>query len=681
MSTKAERLLELFQGRTSEFAEGRAETDDRGRIKIAYHPAGRPLTLNDLERHIDGSGPVVGVYVLREDSHVKFASFDIDNQDLLAAEKLRRVASELGFPDAAMMIVDSGNKGYHLHFFFADWIPGRLARELLKKVCTAADIKEKDLELFPKQPELGQHSPYGNLIKLPLVVHPVSGRIAGIINARRVVPALKGAVEAIVGASVAPGGSEAPSAPPEASRAPVDASTAITEGGRNTWLTSMGGKLRRDGLAPVAIEQALLGLNQQCSPPLDDKEVRVIARSVSRYPAGEGDMRLQPPSSYVKTDGTAQLTAGEVAGIEMIGGARVYNLGEYQSGKAHAGTNWLIEEWLIRGQMFLTVGQEKLGKSTQAWHRIEAISTGQPYLGKFKAQQGRVLVMTEMSPDTIENLLSEDDIYPDLSLVSVLFLDEYDPRGRIKAITDAAAAKQPVYCLLDPLDECLGLDADGVWNPSSVANGIHALRDLMRSGLTVEGLFHYNKGGKVANSYKFTSSVDHIYELKGDKPSDLTLRYRGRTRAIPGVRQLTGSGNDGYEVRVLEGMPLGRPSKRQQSVSIWLADQPGAVTALAVAEGVGIDVEAAKQVLRRMVRRGTVTKPEEGLYILEPFRTPTPKTILKEGYKKESYKEVQEITYSPLSLPSILEGVRERYGSSSTVVLETGEIVKEPALA
>lgn len=55
-------------------------------------------------------------------------------------------------------------------------------------------------------------------------------------------------------------------------------------GGRNTALTSLAGTLRRRGLTEPVILASLLATNdEQCSPPLDPKEVEKIARSVASY--------------------------------------------------------------------------------------------------------------------------------------------------------------------------------------------------------------------------------------------------------------------------------------------------------------------------------------------------------------------------------------------------------------
>jgi putative DNA primase/helicase len=67
-----------------------------------------------------------------------------------------------------------------------------------------------------------------------------------------------------------------------AGAAPLPA--AIKEGMRNTWLASAAGTMRRRGFCEDAIAAALLIENRhRCVPPLDDREVRRIARSIDRY--------------------------------------------------------------------------------------------------------------------------------------------------------------------------------------------------------------------------------------------------------------------------------------------------------------------------------------------------------------------------------------------------------------
>jgi bifunctional DNA primase/polymerase-like protein/primase-like protein len=60
---------------------------------------------------------------------------------------------------------------------------------------------------------------------------------------------------------------------------------AIPQGARNSALASLAGTMRRAGMSEAAIAAALIADNRErCHPPLDEREVMAIAKSVSRYP-------------------------------------------------------------------------------------------------------------------------------------------------------------------------------------------------------------------------------------------------------------------------------------------------------------------------------------------------------------------------------------------------------------
>lgn len=63
----------------------------------------------------------------------------------------------------------------------------------------------------------------------------------------------------------------------------------ITEGGRNNNLSQLAGLLNRQGLGLAAIEKTLLTANSAFDPPLSEREVLDVAKSISRYPSGNGD--------------------------------------------------------------------------------------------------------------------------------------------------------------------------------------------------------------------------------------------------------------------------------------------------------------------------------------------------------------------------------------------------------
>lgn len=73
-------------------------------------------------------------------------------------------------------------------------------------------------------------------------------------------------------------------APPQALRSTNPIPKLIPEGMRNTWMASAAGAMRRKGFSEDAIFAALRIENvHRCIPPLDDRELARIARSIERY--------------------------------------------------------------------------------------------------------------------------------------------------------------------------------------------------------------------------------------------------------------------------------------------------------------------------------------------------------------------------------------------------------------
>lgn len=68
----------------------------------------------------------------------------------------------------------------------------------------------------------------------------------------------------------------------------------IPVGGRNDTLASMAGAMRRRGMSVEAMTAALLTENQRCAIPLEESEVRTIARSVGRYVPEEAPEETLP---------------------------------------------------------------------------------------------------------------------------------------------------------------------------------------------------------------------------------------------------------------------------------------------------------------------------------------------------------------------------------------------------
>lgn len=90
---------------------------------------------------------------------------------------------------------------------------------------------------------------------------------------------------------------------------------AILAGQRNASLASLAGTMRKRSMSAEAIEAALLEENRnRCNPPLPEDEVRRIAASVARYPAGgddEAGLRERAAKAGVTVEQARRLLQGE----------------------------------------------------------------------------------------------------------------------------------------------------------------------------------------------------------------------------------------------------------------------------------------------------------------------------------------------------------------------------------
>ncbi|MFZ4739416.1 MAG: CRISPR-associated primase-polymerase type A1 [Bradymonadia bacterium] len=164
-----------------------------------YEPVRAPLTGSVLREHLLGA-ITVGVYPLRMDNSVGFLAFDLDvspaarprmhtPQGHAALEAVVhgaavRVVEALAVDDVVGLIEDSGWKGRHVWVFFDGPVPAAAARRLADRVAArVGDLPaEVTVEVFPKQGRIAQDK-LGNLIKLPLGYHKVTGRRCPLLNA------------------------------------------------------------------------------------------------------------------------------------------------------------------------------------------------------------------------------------------------------------------------------------------------------------------------------------------------------------------------------------------------------------------------------------------------------------------------------------------------------------------
>lgn len=195
------RFLDLFDGREDHHAR---QWYDAARDRGGYSPVPAALGPAALRRHLDGR-QTLGVYLLRADDTVRFCVLDLDaRRTALAeaagqadrvqslAEALDAAGRELGAHltrlDLPWLYEDSGHKGRHLWMFFDSPVAAGTARDFGRAVlATAPELDDRlSIEFFPKQAHATGKG-LGNLVKLPLGVHRVSGRRALLLNSEGVV--------------------------------------------------------------------------------------------------------------------------------------------------------------------------------------------------------------------------------------------------------------------------------------------------------------------------------------------------------------------------------------------------------------------------------------------------------------------------------------------------------------
>ncbi|WP_051554454.1 CRISPR-associated primase-polymerase type A1 [Desulfobulbus elongatus] len=189
--------MTLFRGREDTFARQWANREEG---KQGYVPVQRPMQPEDVREHLQGR-KTYGIYLLTGESRVWTGVIDVDLaiglRDRRAAEKEKaairresvylytRLLEMAGNAGLTCIAEVSGGKGYHFWFPLAQPVAAADMRNGLKTLIgsLANDLRCFTLEIFPKQDHLTGKG-FGNLVKLPLGIHRVTGKKSYFVGAR-----------------------------------------------------------------------------------------------------------------------------------------------------------------------------------------------------------------------------------------------------------------------------------------------------------------------------------------------------------------------------------------------------------------------------------------------------------------------------------------------------------------
>jgi hypothetical protein len=158
----------------------------------------------------------------------------------------------------------------------------------------------------------------------------------------------------------------------------------IGEGGRDNYLTTLAGSMRRNGAHEEVIYVALEKMNaDRCNPPLEESQVRKIARSVARY----------APDEYTAV--TIKLPGDPVAPLPPVvaDGERRFKWASELSAP-HKTDEWLWHGYLPKSGMVLLSALWKAGKTTLLSHLLRALASDGSFLGR-EVKAAKVLYVSE----------------------------------------------------------------------------------------------------------------------------------------------------------------------------------------------------------------------------------------------------------------------------------------------
>ena len=201
--------------------------------------------------------------------------------------------------------------------------------------------------------------------------------------------------------------------------------SSIREGGRNSYLTRIGGMLRYAGMGPTHLPEVLEAINDvTCNPPLERGEVETIAASICRYGS---------------TFDEAFVTLSDVEEEDV---------------------HWLLEPYIPKGALTVLDGDPGQGKSFFCAALAAAISSGKKLPFAKSAIEGHVVMLsaedsnsTILKPRIIACGGNPEKIHAQSSPFTL------DVKG-LSLLRAELEKRKPVLVIIDPITAYMGASLD-----------------------------------------------------------------------------------------------------------------------------------------------------------------------------------------------------------------------------
>ena len=278
-----------------------------------------------------------------------------------------------------------------------------------------------------------------------------------------------------------------------------ESADAVIEGGRNQYLTSMAGALRRKGLSANEIHAAVGMANKdRCKPPLKDTEVAAIAKSVGRYEPSDPLKPLTPNSLGLLTyDQLCERTKEQV--------------------------EWMIEGLLRQSGLMLLAGRPKVGKSALARNLAICVASGEPFLSR-RCRAGKVIWLGLEEPAT--ELRDKLEIMGAQGLPILYRVDPF-AGDELEWLRLAVEVERPAMVIIDTIGRFSKIE--NINDYSQVTRATQPILDLRdRFGVTFVLLHHNNNANSPLGSTQWQGVPDVILSLSKNEDDTRFIKSTGQ---------------------------------------------------------------------------------------------------------------------------------------------------------
>ncbi len=378
---------------------------------------------------------------------------------------------------------------------------------------------------------------------------------------------------------------------------------------RNVALTSFAGRFRRGGMEYVEILAGLRGINEnRCDPPLPQREVEKISRSVMRY---------EPEDPVLKDSAILSAPGVGVAAERKLRFVTAREISEMTPEEVE----WVVRPYAARGAITEIDGKPKAaGKTTLVSHMVKAVVNGEAFLGEPTTKTG-VVYLTEQSPNTFREVLDRADLMErdDLTVLPWGETSGFGWEEVVRAAANEAVARGAGLLVVDTLPQFARLKGDAENNAGAALAAIQPLQGAAAThNLAVMVVRHERKsGGEVGDSGRgssaFAGAVDVILSVRrteGNGNANVrTIHALSRFDETPQV-QVVELTMRGYEARG-EGAALTAINARAEILKTLSASDPG-MTLDEIIEATESGRTTTQTELRKMVNDGDVVQGGEG---------------------------------------------------------------------